>query len=72
MQKPLNIAYREFCENLQKVINTAELPAFMMLSVVHEATTQLAELSERQYQRDIEEWGKAVNSEDGEQTNQPV
>ena len=69
MQKPASIRYREFVEKFQTVLNESDLPAFILLPTVREAIVQLEAIDERQYQRDLEEWTKAVGT-DGEQTDQ--
>ena len=76
MQKPSTIVYREFSDNLQDLLNNAGLPAFVMIPLMREALTQLEVIEQRQYQRDLEEWNKALEADseavdaDGKQTDQ--
>ena len=69
MQKPETIRYREFVEKFQTLLNESDLPAFVVLTAVREAIVQLEAIDERQYQRDLKEWTKAVCA-DGEQADQ--
>ena len=70
MQKPATVAYRELSDKLQELLNNCGLPAFVMIPLLREALTQLEALDERQYQRDMTEWNKAVN--ECEQADKPV
>ena len=68
MQKPSTIIYREFKDELQELINSSSLPAFVLLPVMRDVVRQLEKIEERQYQRDVEEWEKVVG-ENGEQAD---
>ena len=71
MQKPITVARREFREDLQYLLNQSGLPAFVMLQPMYEAIAQLETLDEKQYQRDLDEWNKAVTL-DGEQADKSI
>ena len=69
MQKPATVAYEEFGTEIERIINNCGLPAFIIIPLLKSAIAQLEEIKERQYQRDLEEWNKAVEA-DGEQTDE--
>lgn len=71
MEKPSTVAYHDFMNLLQNLLNDADLPAFVLIPVMREAIVQLEAVEQRQYKRDLDEWNKAVEA-DGEQADKSV
>ena len=63
MNTPDTIRYRAFAANIQRVVNEAHLPPFVMIPVLREALAQLVKQDERQYQADMELMKAANDSE---------
>lgn len=69
MQKPASVAFSELETGIEGLINNSGLPAFAIIPLLQNAINQLDGIKQRQYQRDLDEWNKAVET-DGEQTDQ--
>ena len=63
MNKPSTIAYREFVEKIQQALDTANLPAFVIIPVLRDALAQLVQLDEQQYKRDEAEYRAALQGD---------
>ena len=63
MQKPSTVLRQEFVENLAELINTSELPAFVLADVLKNTLTVTQELADRQYQIDKAKWEESQNAD---------
>ena len=57
------VRYREFAANLQKLVNGAQLPPFVLIPVFREALAQLVKQDEQQYQAEKQRMETAKDSE---------
>ena len=56
MQKPSTVLRQEFIDNLTTLINTSELPAFVLADLLKNAMSVMQELAEKQYLADRAKW----------------
>ena len=52
MDKPITIARREFIEAMSKIISESGLPFSMLCDIFRDATLQMQQLDNEQYERD--------------------
>ena len=63
MTKPSTVLRQEFIDDLAKLINKSELPAFVLAEVLKNTVNVLQELAERQYQADKAKWEEQQNAD---------
>ena len=56
MQKPSTVLRQEFIDKLAELLNTSELPAFVLADVLKNALNVTQELAEKQYRIDLAKW----------------
>lgn len=64
MHKPSTVAYREFLDNINDLVNKSGLPAFVLIPVFREILGQLIQNEEMQYENDRKEWEKHLSKEE--------
>lgn len=58
--KPITVARQEFVEELVKLINSAEIPAFAIADILRSCTASVEQLAVAQYNKDREEWNNGT------------
>ena len=66
MNKPSTIIYEEFKHDLTALINNSGLPAFIIEPVLKDFLNEIRIMAQRQYQKDLAEYEKAVVEENKE------
>lgn len=66
MKKPITVARQEFAENMVNVINSSELPAFVMLEVIRNCMAELSALADKQYRIEKEQYEKELEEGDSD------
>ncbi len=56
MDKPITVAREEFTQDLIKMVNTAELPAFVIADILKDALAEIRRIAERQLAEDRQKW----------------
>lgn len=56
MQKPSTVLRQEFIDKLAELLNTSELPAFVLADILKNALNVTQELAEQQYRIDKAKW----------------
>jgi len=69
MDKPLTVRYMEFKQNLISLINSADIPLFVMRYILAEALEMVDKVSSNEIKRDLEEYGKAKEEEENGNTD---
>lgn len=64
MIKPSTVLRQEFIDDLAKLINKSELPAFVLADVLKNTVNVLQELSEKQYLVDKAKWEEEQQNAD--------
>lgn len=59
MQKPSTVLRQEFIDKLAELLNSSELPAFVLADVLKNALSVTQELAEQQYRIDKAKWEEA-------------
>ncbi len=62
MQKPSTVAYREFLDRINNLVNESGLPAFVLIPVFREILGQLVRNEEVQYAADKKIWDEQNTS----------
>lgn len=62
MIKPSTVLRQEFIDDLAKLINKSELPAFVLAEVLKNTVNVLQELAEKQYLVDKAKWEEEQNA----------
>lgn len=63
MNKPSSVLYEEFKQKMLALINSSELPVFVMELVLENYLTEIKLLSQRQYQQDKANYENALAAE---------
>lgn len=64
MNKPITIARAELVKNLTELINSAGLPAFVVLDVLNSMIPEVGRAAQAQYEADLKTWNEG-GQEDG-------
>ena len=64
MKKPSTVARQETIEKLIELINSSELPAFVLLDIFEETLRELRKVAVDQYKRDKEKWDEYNRSKE--------
>ena len=59
MEKPSTVLRQEFMENLASLINSSQLPAFVIADILKNTLQVTHELAEKQYRIDLAKWEEA-------------
>lgn len=52
MDKPATLLHREFKDNLVKIINESNLPAFVLVPLLEQALAEVKDIEQKQYEAD--------------------
>lgn len=52
MEKPITLRREDFVNDLVKLVNESDLPAFVMLDIFREVTLQVQNIARQQYEID--------------------
>lgn len=66
MNKPLILKKKELEENLVKLINESEVPAFIILPIIEKINNQLIDLDKEDYLKTKEEYEKSLMEKEAE------
>ena len=56
MDKPITVARQEFTQSLVNLVNSSNLPAFVMRGALAQMDQALAQLEQAQLEKDTAEW----------------
>lgn len=63
MQKPSTVLRQEFIDKLAELLNTSELPAFVLADILKNALNVTQELAEQQYRIDKAKWEESQDAD---------
>ena len=69
MDKPLTVRYMEFKQNLISLINSADIPLFIVRYVLAEALEMVDKVSANEVKRELAEYKKAKEEEENGNTD---
>ena len=64
MDKPITVARQDFMESIIDLINTAQLPAFIIKGCIEEILPTLNQLAQDQYQADLKKYREEQEQEE--------
>lgn len=65
MQKPITLICQEFMEDVSKVIQKSELPACIILSMLHDISNNIELIAKKQYERDLNMYNQSLKNGEG-------
>ena len=63
MQKPSTVLRQEFIDKLAELLNSSELPAFVLADILKNALNVTQELAEQQYRIDKTKWEESQDAD---------
>ena len=63
MDKPLTVARQEFTEKIVDVINSANLPAFVVAEVLQKCVVEIENIAKQQYEMDKKQYEASLKKE---------
>lgn len=63
MDKPATLLQREFKDNLVKIINESNLPAFVLVPILEQALAEVKDIEEKQFEADKAAYEEKANAD---------
>lgn len=65
MNKPITIERQEVLQKLVDIVNSAQLPAFVVVDMLEDILQSMRTVARQQYERDLKTYTAAVDGQEG-------